>query len=46
MRLEKATLGEWEVWSMKGQDEVNGGATWQATNLEEVKAKELVQARC
>ena len=45
MRLEKATLDEWEVWSLKGQNEVTSGAKWQATKMEEVKAKEQVQVQ-
>ena len=31
--LEKVTLVEWEVWSRKDQDEVNGEAKWQATAM-------------
>ena len=39
MRPEKVTLVEWEVWSMKGQNEVNSGAKWQVTKLEEAKTQ-------
>ena len=44
-RLEKATLDEWEVLSMNGQDEVNIGSKRQATKVREVKAKNQAQTK-
>ena len=35
----RGPLDEWEVWSMTGQDDLNSGAKWQATKMEEVKIK-------
>ena len=37
----KGTLNEWEVRSMKGQDEVSNGEKWQVTKLGEAKMKDL-----
>ena len=36
----KPEMVTWEVRSLKGQDEVNSGAKWQATKMEEVKTKD------
>ena len=45
LRPVKATLHEWEVWSMKGQDEVNSGAKWQATKMGEVETEDQARAK-
>ena len=39
------TLSEWEVRSLRGQDEVNSEAKWQATKMEEVKTKDEAQVK-
>ena len=45
MRLDKTTLDQWEVQSLKGQDEVNSGSKRQATKLEEAKTEHQAQAK-
>ena len=38
-------LDKWEVWSMKGPDDVNSGAEREASKMEGVKTKHQAQAK-